>query len=168
MFKKICIAVFVGALLSPVGLALSQTGGKGMVKGGSTYCSKKARAAGGYHPICTTTSRTTITKYKTVTKNQTTTRYTNRTTTSTKYNTYTQTTTTGGGEVVVTEHITPTVTLPGQTFTVTESEKASPVTSTAPTTTITDESTTTTSVYDTVTSTVTTTITVTLTESTID
>ncbi|HXD60272.1 MAG TPA: hypothetical protein VN606_20255 [Thermoleophilaceae bacterium] len=166
MFKKICIAVFVGALLSPVGLALSNTGGKGLAKGGSSYCSKKARAAGGYHPICTSTSRTTITKYKTVTKPVTTTRYTNRTTTSTKYNTYTVTTKTGGGEVVVTEHITPTITLPGTTETITESEKADPVTSTASTTTYTDATTSTVSYYETVTSTYTTTLTTTITEGT--
>jgi hypothetical protein len=168
MFKKICIAVFVGALLSPVGLALSNTGGKGVVRGGHTsYCSKKARAAGGYHPVCTTTTRTTITKYKTVTKPVTTTRYTNRTTTSTKYNTYTVTSKTGGGEVVVTEHVTTTSTIPGKTFIVTESEKVV-TTTTAPTSTYTDVQTTTSTDQVTTTQTVTKTVTVTLTEETVN
>jgi hypothetical protein len=166
MFKKICIAVFVGALLSPVGLALSNTGGKGVVRGGSTnYCSKKARAAGGYHPVCTSTTRTTVTKYKTVTKPVTTTRYTNRTTTSTKYNTYTVTSKTGGGEVVVTEHVTTTDTVPGTTFTETLTEKVV-TTTTAPTSTYTDVRTTTSTDEVTTTETVTKTVTVTLTENT--
>jgi hypothetical protein len=166
VFKKICIAVFAGALLSPVGLALSNTGGKGIVRGGNTnYCSKKARAAGGSHPVCTSTTRTTITKYKTVTKPVTTTRYTNRTTTSTKYNTYTVTSKTGGVEVVVTEHVTTTSSVPGKTFIVTESEKVV-TTTTAPTSTYTDVRTTTSTDQETVTSVVTTTITVTVTEGT--
>jgi hypothetical protein len=168
MFKKICIAVFVGALLSPVGLALSNTGGKGVVRGGNTnYCSKKARAAGGYHPVCTRTTRTTITKYKTVTKPVTTTRYTNRTTTSTKYNTYTVTSKTGGGEVVVTEHVTTTDTVPGTTFTETLTEKAV-TTTTAPTSTYTDVRTTTSTDEVTTTQTVTKTVTVTFTEDTLN
>jgi hypothetical protein len=168
MFKKICIAVFVGALLSPVGLALSNTGGKGVVRGGNTnYCSKKARAAGGTHPICTTTRTSTVTKYKTVTKPVTTTRYTNRTTTSTKYNTYTVTSKAGGGEVVVTEHVTSTDTVPGKTFVVTETEKAV-TTTTAPTSTYTDVRTTTSTDKVTTTQTVTKTVTVTLTEETVN
>jgi hypothetical protein len=94
MLKKILIAVGVGALLSPVGLALSSTGGKGLVKGGSSYCSKKAaHAAGGSHPVCTSTSRSTITKYKTVSRPSTTTRVTHRTTTVINNRTYTVTTT---------------------------------------------------------------------------
>ncbi len=70
MLRKILIAVVAGALLSPVGLALSQTGGKGLApRGGSTQqCSKKARAAGGSYVSCVVTVRTTITKYKTLYK----------------------------------------------------------------------------------------------------
>ncbi|MGZ4203314.1 MAG: hypothetical protein ACXVRH_14800, partial [Thermoleophilaceae bacterium] len=54
MVKKVLIAVMAGALLAPVGLALSNTGGKGSVRGGSQKCSyyaKRAHAAGGSHPV---------------------------------------------------------------------------------------------------------------------
>jgi hypothetical protein len=118
MLKKILIAVAAGALLSPVGLALSSTGGKGLVKGGTSYCSKKARAAGGYHPICTSTSRSTVTKYKTVSRPSTTTKVTHRTTTVINNRTYTITTTqTYGVQKTVTEDSTTTV--GGNTHTVT-------------------------------------------------
>ena len=122
MFKKIFIAVAVGALLSPVGLAFSRTGGKGLSpRGGTTYCSHKARAAGGTHPSCVVTVRTTVTKYKTVYHPVTTTKTVNHTTTSTTRRTYTTTTTLGGGAttVVVTKTIGQTYTVPGQTFTTT-------------------------------------------------
>jgi hypothetical protein len=120
MLKKILIAVAAGALLSPVGLALSSTGGKGLVKGGTpNYCAKKAaHAAGGYHPICTSTSRSTVTKYKTVRRPSTTTKVTNRTTTVVNNRTYTVTTTrTYGVQKTVTEDSTTTV--GGNTHTVT-------------------------------------------------
>jgi len=119
MLKKILIAVAAGALLSPVGLALSSTGGKGLVKGGS-YCSKKAaHAAGGYHPICTSTSRSTVTKYRTVRRPSTTTKVTHRTTTVIDNRTYTiTTTTTYSVQKTVTENITTTV--GGNTHTVTD------------------------------------------------
>src|SRR2546423_15514436 len=97
MLKKLFIAVAVGALLSPVGLALSSTGGKGLgPRGGTSQCSKKARAAGGTHQSCVVTVRTTITKYKTVYRPVTTTETTNHTTTSTKSHTDPTTNTEGG------------------------------------------------------------------------
>jgi hypothetical protein len=99
MLKKIVIAVFVGGLLSPVGLAFSHTGGKGLVSRGYAPCGKKARAAGGSHPSCVTTIHSTVTRYKTVTKPSTTTRTVNHTTTSTRKTTYTSTHT--GGNVTV-------------------------------------------------------------------
>ena len=113
MLKKIFIAVALGALLSPVGLAFSRTGGKGLSpRGGTTYCSHKARAAGGTHPSCVVTVRTTVTKYKTVYRPVTSTKTVNHTTTSTKNRTYTTTTTLGGGgtTVVVTKTIGQTLT----------------------------------------------------------
>jgi len=118
MLKKILIAVAAGALLSPVGLALSSTGGKGLVRG-SSYCSKKAaHAAGGSHPVCTSTSRSTITKYKTVSRPSTTTRYTHRTTTVINNRTYTVTTTdVYTAQKTVTEDLTTTV--PGDDQTIT-------------------------------------------------
>ncbi len=120
MLKKIFIAVAVGALLSPVGLAFSRTGGKGLSpRGGTTYCSHKARAAGGNHQSCVVTVRTTVTKYKTVYHPVTSTKTVNHTTTSTKNRTYTTTTTAGGGSTtaVVTTTVVKTSTVPGHTFT---------------------------------------------------
>ena len=120
MLKKIFIAVALGALLSPVGLAFSRTGGKGLApRGGTTYCSHKARAAGGTHPNCVATVRATATKYKTVYRPVTSTKTVNHTTTSTKNRTYTTTTTLGGGSttVVVTKTIAQTYTVPGKTST---------------------------------------------------
>ena len=50
MVRKLLIGVLVGAVLTPVGLALSNTGGKGTVRGGTqqhcSYYSRKAHAAG--------------------------------------------------------------------------------------------------------------------------
>lgn len=92
MFKKVLIGVIAGGLLSPVGLALSHTGGKGLgPRGSTTHCSTKARAAGGSHPRCVVTVTSTYTKYKTVYRPVTTTKTTNHTTTSTKRVTYTST-----------------------------------------------------------------------------
>lgn len=162
MFKKIFIAVAVGALLSPVGLAFSRTGGKGLSpRGGTTYCSHKARAAGGTHPSCVVTVRTTVTKYKTVYHPVTTTKTVNHTTTSTTRRTYTTTTTLGGGAttVVVTKTIGQTYTVPGQTFTTTVGGG----TTSANSTTSTETTTVHTSTVNTVTTTTTTTITVTFT-----
>jgi hypothetical protein len=119
MLKKIVIAVMAGALLSPVGLALSKTGSKGIAPRGGSYCSHQARAAGGSHPRCVVTKTTTITVYKTVRRPVTTTKYVNRTTTTTKNVTYTTTTTLPGGEVVVTESRVKTLSVPGSTGTVT-------------------------------------------------
>jgi hypothetical protein len=160
MFKKIFIAVAVGALLSPVGLAFSRTGGKGLSpRGGTTYCSHNARAAGGNHQSCVVTVRTTVTKYKTVYRPVTTTKTVNHTTTSTTRRTYTTTTTLGGGNttVVVTKTIGQTYTVPGHTFTTTVGGG----TTSANTTTSTETTTAHTSTVTTVTTTTTTTITLT-------
>jgi hypothetical protein len=163
MFKKIFIAVAVGALLSPVGLAFSRTGGKGLApRGGTTYCSHKARAAGGTHPSCVVTVRTTVTKYKTVYHPSTTTKTVNHTTTSTTRRTYTTTTTLGGGAttIVVTKTVGSTYTVPGKTYVTTVSGDGTTNTSTS-TVTSTDITST---IY---TVTTTTTTTVTLTEKTV-
>jgi hypothetical protein len=149
MLRKILIAVAAGALLSPVGLALSSTGGKGLVKGGS-YCSKKAaHAAGGSHPVCTSTSRSTVTKYTTVRRPSTTTKVTHRTTTVINNRTYTVTTT---GIVTLQKTITEdsTTTVGGDTHTVT----GTVTTFTGSTPTV-DCTTTTTTIYTTTTSVVT-------------
>lgn len=161
MLKKIFIAVALGALLSPVGLAFSRTGGKGLSpRGGTTYCSHKARAAGGTHPSCVVTVRTTVTKYKTVYRPVTSTKTVNHTTTSTKNRTYTTTTTLGGGgtTVVVTKTIGQTYTVPGKTFT---EEVGGTVTVGGSTSTATETTTQHTSTVTTVTTTTTTTVTIT-------
>src|SRR3954454_11393020 len=94
MLKKIVIAVFVGGLLSPVGLAFSNTGGKGIAPRGYV------------HP---STSRSTVTKYKTTYRPYLTTKTVNNTTTSTKRTTYTSTH--NGGNVTRTRTITQTGTV---------------------------------------------------------
>jgi hypothetical protein len=151
MLKKIVIAVFVGGLLSPVGLAFSHTGGKGIAPRGYSPCSKKARAAGGYHPMCVTTVHKTVTKYKTTTRRSLTTKTVNHTTTSTKRTTYTSTHT--GGNVthwvtvtsvgtdtftttVYPDTVTKTETVPETTTTILK--PVTLVTSTDTTTTVTD------------------------------
>jgi hypothetical protein len=164
MFKKIFIAVALGALLSPVGLAFSRTGGKGLApRGGTSYCSHKARAAGGSHPSCVTTVRTTVTKYKTVYRPVTSTRTVNHTTTSTANRTYTTTTTLGGGgtTVVVTKSVVQTFTVPGKTSTITDggATEVVPGSTTTSTTTDTEHTTTSTTLTATITTTVTTTVT---------
>jgi len=118
--KKLLIALVAGALLAPVGLALSSTGGKGMVKGGTTqkcsYYAKRAHAAGGSVKRCVVVVKTTITKTRTVYYPVTVTRTVNHTTTSTHRTTVTKTyksTTTG----VVTETQVHTYTAPGDTTT---------------------------------------------------
>ncbi|MGZ4201038.1 MAG: hypothetical protein ACXVRH_03140 [Thermoleophilaceae bacterium] len=155
MLRKIFIAVVAGALLSPVGYAASKTGGKGFVPRGGTYCSQKARAAGGSHPSCVVTKTSTVTKYTTVRRGVTTTRYVDHTTTSTKRVTYTQTATGGGGEVVVTEHVLTTATQPGKTSTETITGLTSTVVTGDPTT-VTDTETDTTTTTETTTVTTTT------------
>jgi len=146
MLKKILIAVAAGALLSPVGLALSSTGGKGLVRG-SSYCSNKAaRAAGGSHPVCTSTSRSTVTKYTTVRRPSTTTKTTHRTTTVINDRTYTISTTRLTTVLdTKTEDITTTV--PGDIHTVT----GTVTTFTGPTPTTASCVTTTTTVFETTT-----------------
>jgi hypothetical protein len=126
--KKLAIALVAGALLAPVGLALSSTGGKGMVRGGTTqkcsYYAKRAHAAGSSHvKKCVVVVKTTITKTRTVYYPVTVTKTINHTTTSTHRTTVTKTyasTTTG----VVTQTQVHTVTAPGNTTTtfVTDSE----------------------------------------------
>jgi hypothetical protein len=161
MLKKLFIAVAVGALLSPVGLALSSTGGKGLgPRGGTSQCSKKARAAGGTHQSCVVTVRTTITKYKTVYRPVTTTKTTDHTTTSTKSQTYTRTTTVGGDGSTTTSTVTRFFTVPGHTFTALGGTQT--VTQTAPGSTFTTQSTATDHVTTTQTETVTTTSTITV------
>jgi hypothetical protein len=76
MLKKLVIAVFVGGLLSPVGIAFSHTGGKGLAPRGNVHVS---------------TSRSTVTRYRSITKPYLTTKTVNHTTTSTKKTTYTST-----------------------------------------------------------------------------
>jgi hypothetical protein len=159
MLKKLFIAVAVGALLSPVGLALSSTGGKGLgPRGGTSQCSKQARAAGGTHQSCVVTVRTTITKYKTVYRPVTTTKTTNRTTTSTKSQTYTTTTTVGGDGSTTTNTVTRVFTVPGHTFTALGGTQT-----TTQTAAVTTQSTATDHVTTTQTKTVTTTTTITVT-----
>jgi hypothetical protein len=163
MLKKIFIAVALGALLSPVGLAFSRTGGKGLApRGGTTYCSHKARAAGGSHPTCVTTVRTTVTKYKTVYHPVTSTKTVNHTTTSTTNRTYTTTTTLGGGATtqVVTTTLVHTFTVPGKTSTITEGGATAvvPGNTTTSTETDTDHTTTSTTITATTTTTVTRTV----------
>jgi hypothetical protein len=144
MLKKIVIAVVAGSLLSPVGFALSKTGGKGLVRGGSTYCTHKARAAGGSHPICTSTSHSTVTKYTTKHVPVTTTKTTNRTTTVYKHITYTATTTVGSTTYVTTTVLDQPVTTPTITSTVTEKGSTTSIPGSTSTVTSTDTATTTT------------------------
>jgi hypothetical protein len=94
MLKKIVIAVFVGGLLSPVGLAFSHTGGKGLAPRGQVHVS---------------TSRSTVTKYRTTSRPYLTTKTVNHTTTSTKKTTYTSTH--NGGNVTRTRTVTQTGTI---------------------------------------------------------
>lgn len=158
MLKKIFIAVALGALLSPVGLAFSRTGGKGLSpRGGTSYCSHKARAAGGSYPSCVTTVRTTVTKYKTVYRPVTTTKTVNHTTTSTKNQTYTTTTTLSGNGTteVVTKTVVQTSTVPGNTYTTTVGGSTAVVGGSTTTTTSTDSELTSTVVTTTVTTTTT-------------
>jgi hypothetical protein len=132
MLKKIVIAVFVGGLLSPVGLAFSHTGGKGIAPRGYSPCSKQAHAAGGYHPLCVTTVHRTVTKYRTTTKRVLTTKTVNHTTTSTRRTTYTSTHTGGN----VTRWVTVT-NVGTQTFTTTVYPNTVTKTETVPETTTT-------------------------------
>jgi hypothetical protein len=154
MLKKIVIAVVAGSLLSPVGFAFSKTGGRGLARGGSSYCSHKARAAGGSQPACTTTSRTTITAYRTVRRPVTTTKTSNRYVTTTVPVTHTVNTTVGsttyvdktvidvvkeGDTVTTTLTTTTTSHKPGNTATLTTTSTAvesTEVTSTTTTTAV--------------------------------
>jgi hypothetical protein len=155
VLKRVLIAAAAGALLAPVGLALSSSGGKGLVRGGGTKCAKqaKAHAAGGtYRPKCVVVVKTTITKTKTVYYPVTTTRTSNHTTTSTHRTTVTRTyvspttsLTTTTRLHTVTEPDTTTTTFvttsepfPGQTSTVTETATQTVTETTTTTTTITD------------------------------
>ena len=99
MFKKLLIAVAAGALLLPVGLALSNTGGKGLIHGGSKqhcsyYAKKRAHAAGGVTHVkkCVVVVKKTVTKTRTVNVPVTVTRTNNHTTTTTRNYTVTRTT----------------------------------------------------------------------------
>jgi hypothetical protein len=93
MFKKVLIGVIAGALLSPLGFAFSKTGGEGAAPRGGSYCSHKARAAGGSYPTCTSTSRSTVLVYRTERRPVTTTKTTGRTTTVVHNATYATATT---------------------------------------------------------------------------
>ena len=155
MVKKLLIALLAGALLTPVGLALSSTGGKGMVRGGTTKCTKyakRAHAAGGTYKKCIVVVKTTITKTKTVYYPVTVTQTSNHTVTSTHNTTVTKTyesTTTG----VVTQTQVHTVTEPDSTTT-TFTTTSEPFPGVTQTVTLTDYVTST--EYSTVTTTVTT------------
>jgi len=151
--KKVLIALVAGALLTPVGLALSSTGGKGMVKGGTSqkcsYYAKRAHAAGGSVKKCVVVVKTTITRTKTVYYPVTVTRTSNHTVTSTRRTTVTKTYPTTTTGVVTVTHVdtvtepdittttfsTATQPFPGTTQTVTET-----ITSTVTTTTTITES----------------------------
>jgi hypothetical protein len=148
--KKLLIALVAGALLAPVGLALSSTGGKGLVRGGSTKCTKyakRAHAAGGTYRKCVVVARTTITKTKTVYYPVTVTRTLNHATTSTRNTTVTRTyssTTTGyvtqtqlhtvtAPDSTTTTFVTTSEPFPGVTQTVTETSTVTTTTTTTAT-----------------------------------
>jgi hypothetical protein len=93
VLKRVLIGLVAGALVAPAALALSNTGGKGLVHGGSSKCTRyaKAHAAGGSYKKCVVVVRTTITKTKTVYYPVTVTRTSNQTVTSTHKTTVTRT-----------------------------------------------------------------------------
>jgi hypothetical protein len=111
MLKKLLLGAAAGALLMPVGLAISNTGGKGLARGGTTqtcayYAKQKvAHAAGGSTRRCVVVIRTTITRTKTVYVPVTVTKTNNHSTTTTESYTTTET-----GTTPVTDYTTTTET----------------------------------------------------------